>query len=205
MSESMKTKTIHGEMKDLSSLTILQLLSMLRPTQVWAILGVIFAVLSGAFGLGYNLKSLVSEIEVVRYKTENAGFHDKITLVKLAAEAQIERYKMETASLKEKIKQFRGVQTKERFLALYLRYLIAKEAYAANLSAENKGAIDEAMYNFHAYVQQLLDRSGKISEEIDLTGLFLGKGSGERAWVKFGYDGSIWALPTELGFAAKKR
>ena len=204
MSESIETKTTHNQIKDLSSLTILQLLSILRPTQIWTILGIIFAVLSGAFGLGYNLKGLVSEIEVVRYKTENAGFHDKIKLIELAAEAQIERYKMEAASLKEKIKQFRGVQTKERFLALYLRYLIAKEAYNANSAGENKAAIDEAMYNFREYVEELLNRGGKKSEEIDLTGLFLGKGSGAGAWVKFGYDGSIWSLPTELGFAAKK-
>ena len=204
MSELNETKTAQSNIKDLSSLTILQLISILRPAQIWTILGIIFAVLSGAFGLGYNLKGLVSEIEVVRYKTENAGFHDKIELVKLAADAQIERYKMEVASLKEKIKQFRGVQTKERFLALYLRYLIAKEAYSADSSAENKGAIDEAMYNFHAYVRKLLDQSGRISEEIDLTGLYLGKGSGEKAWVKFGYDGSIWSLPAELGFAAEE-
>jgi hypothetical protein len=201
-SESNETKPNYGETKDLSSLTILQLLSMLRPAQVWAILGVIVAVLSGAFGLGYNLKSLVSEVEVVRYKTENAGFQERIELIELAADAQIERYKMETTSLKEKIKQFRGVQTKERFLALYLRYLIAKDVYAANSSTVNQGAVEEARYNFHAYVEELLNRGGQKSEEIDLTGLFLGKGSGAEAWVKFGYDGSIWSLPSELGFAA---
>jgi hypothetical protein len=177
---------------------------MLRPAQLWAILGVIFAVLSGAFGLGYNLKGLVSEVQVVRYKTENAGFQEKIELIKLAADAQIERYKMEAASLKEKIKQFRGVQTKERFLALYLRYLIAKDINAADATNANQGSIKEARYNFHAYVEELLNRGGQRSEEIDLTGLFLGKGSGAEAWVKFGYDGSIWFLPSELGFAAKE-
>ena len=177
---------------------------MLRPAQLWAILGVFFAVLSGAFGLGYNLKGLVSEVQVVQYKTENAGFQERIELIKLAADAQIERYKMESASLKDKIKQFRGVQTKERFLALYLRYLIAKDINSADSSTINKGAVQEARYNFHAYVEELLNRGGQRSEEIDLTGLFLGKGSGAEAWVKFGYDGSIWSLPSELGFAAKE-
>ena len=203
MSES-TTRPLPGELEDLSSLTILRLLSLLRPAQVWAIVGVIFAVLSGTFGLGYQLKGLVSEIEVVRYKTENDGFQDKIELIGLAAEAQIERYKTESTLLREKITQFRGVQTKERFLALYLRYLIAKEAYAANASEENKGVIEVAQYNFHDNVKKLLDQGGKKSDEIDLTGLFLGKGSGGDAWVKFGYDGSIWWLPPELGFAAEE-
>ena len=202
MPKSMAPKLTPSELKDLSSLNILQLLSLFRPAQVWAILGVIFMVLSGTFGLGYKLKGQVSEIEVVRYKTENAGFQDKIKLIELTAEAQIERHKTENSSLSEKIKQFRGIQTKERFLALYLRYLIAKRAYAANESEENQGAIEEAKYNFHAYVNELLNRGGKESEEIDLTGLFLGKGGGKEAWVKFGYDGSIWSLPPELGFAA---
>jgi hypothetical protein len=203
-SDSIEAKPIYHETKDLSSLTILQILSMLRPAQLWAILGVFFAVLSGAFGLGYNLKGLVSEVQVVQYKTENAGFQERIELIKLAADAQIERYKMESASLKDKIKQFRGVQTKERFLALYLRYLIAKDINSADSSTINKGAVQEARYNFHAYVEELLNRGGQRSEEIDLTGLFLGKGSGAEAWVKFGYDGSIWSLPSELGFAAKE-
>jgi hypothetical protein len=204
MTKSTTRMPIPGQLKDLSSLTILQLLSLLRPAQVWAILGAIFVVLSGAFGLGYKLKGLVSEIEVVRYKTENAGFQDKMELIELATKAQIERHKTENASLREKIKQFRGMHTKERFLALYLRYLIAKEAYASNASEENQGAIEEAEYNFHDYVQELLDLGGEKSEEIDLTGLLLGKGSGKQAWVKFGYDGSIWSLPPELGFAAKE-
>lgn len=201
MSES-TTRPLPGELEDLSSLTILRLLSLLRPAQVWAILGVIFAVLSGTFGLGYQLKGLVSEIEVVRYKTENAGFKDKIELIKLAAEAQIERYKTKNTLLREKIKQFRGAQTKEKFLSLYLRYLIAKKAYTANLSDKNRGEFVVAEYNFHENVQKLLDKGGKKSDEIDLTGLYLGKGSGKEAWVKFGYDGSIWWLPPELGFAA---
>ena len=204
MSKSKIRRPIPGELKDVSSWTIRQHLSLLRPAQAWAILGAIFVVLNGAFGLGYKLKGLVSEIEVVRYKTENAGFQDKMELIELATKAQIERHKTENTSLGEKIKQFRGIHTKERFLALYLRYLIAKEAYAANSSEENQGAIEEARYNFHAYIQELLDQGGKKSEEIDLTGLFLGKGSGKQVWVKFGYDGSIWSLPPELGFAAKK-
>ena len=197
MSESTTTRLISGELKDLSSLTMLQFLSVLRPAQVWAILGVIFAVLSGTFGLGYKLDGLVSEIEIVRYKTENAGFQDKIKLIELAAEAQIERHKTENVVLREKIRQFRGIQTKERFLALYLRYLIAKEG-------KKQVAIEEAKYNFKAYAEELLDKGGKKSEEIDLTGLFIGKGSGEDVWVKFGYDGSIWWLPRELGLAARQ-
>jgi hypothetical protein len=204
MSNLNTPKVSWDQLKDIGSLSILQLFYLLKPTQVWSILVVIFAVLSGSFSLGYKLKGLFSEIQVVEYKAENAGFREKIELINLAKEAQIERYKTEKTSLSEKIKQFHGIRTKERFLALYLRYLIAKEAYAANASEETQGAIEEAQYNFDAYVRELLKRGGKTSEEIDLTGMFIGKGSGKQVWVKFGYDGSIWSLPPELGIAALK-
>ena len=52
-------KVSWDELKDVGSLSILQLLYLLKPPQVWGILVVIFAVLSGSFGLGYKLKGLV--------------------------------------------------------------------------------------------------------------------------------------------------
>ena len=176
MSETNTPKPENRMQKDISSLTISELLSVLKPAQLWIILTVIFAVLSGTFGLGYKLNDFLAQSEAVNYQTE-------------------------IAALKIKIMQFRAIQTKERFLALYLRYSMAKAA--ADVSAESQEAINVAKSNLKSYIEELLQRGEEASDEIDLRGLFLGKGGGKNATVKFGYDGSVWDLPPEFGFAAK--
>jgi hypothetical protein len=189
---------------DIASLSILQLIYLLKPGQLWGLLIVLFGLLSGSFGLGYKISSLVTEVDVVRYRTESAGLREQIELVRMASKAEVERYKTETASLHDKIKQFRAIQTKERFLALYLRYLIAKSALASEDSEENREAVQVAGDNLSTYITKLLARGDEASEEIDLRGLFLGKTGGKKATVKFGYDGSVWDVPPEFGFAAKR-
>ena len=192
------------KLKDLGSLSILHLVYLLKPGQVWALLGALFCLLSGSFGLGYKISNLVSEVEVVRFTTENSGLRKQMELTKIASVAEIERYKTEKAALQGKIKQFRAIQTKERFLALYLRYLISRSALGASDSQENREAVKEAGDNLSSYIEELLARGEKVSDEIDLRGLFLGKDSGKKATVKFGYDGSTWDIPSEFGFAAKR-
>ena len=51
-------------------------------------------------------------------------------------------------------------------------------------------------------IKELLERGEESADDIDLRGLFLGKTPGKQATVKFGYDGSVWPLPNEFGFAA---
>ena len=108
----------------------------------------------------------------------------------------------ELARLHDTIKQFRGLQTKERFLGLYLRYLTAQDSHAESASEETQRAMEEAASHFRSYIDELLERGEQAQEEIDLTGLFLGKGGTSEATVKFGYDGSIWPIPPEFGYAA---
>lgn len=100
-----------------------------------------------------------------------------------------------------KLAEFRGLQTKERFLALYLRYLMAKDNSQTNSSEENQRAVHEAREAYFQYVQELLQRGDEARNEIDLRGVILGKGGGKDVSVKFGYDGSVWELPRELGLA----
>jgi hypothetical protein len=168
-----------NDLDDIASVSMLRLVSLLKPAQVWGILVVLFAVLSGTFGLAYKLRSYIADSEIAHYKSENKTIQDTI-------------------------KQFRGIQTKEKFLALYLRYLISKEMYATDASDENQKDIQAAAENLRSYIEELLARGQEASEEIDLQGLFLGKGSGKKATVKFGYDGSVWEIPPQFGFAAKK-
>lgn len=73
---------------------------------------VLFAILGGSLGLGYKLSGLTAQAEIARIETEKAGLQDKY-------------------------EDFRAVQTKEKFLALYLRYMIAKDAYSSSQSGED--------------------------------------------------------------------
>ena len=174
---SNSTSQAQEESRDIASFTLLQLFSRLKPAQTWAVITILFTVLGGTFGLGYKLSDFLAKSEAVSYKTE-------------------------IASLKTKIVQFRAIQTKEKFLALYLRYSMAKAA--AEVSAENQEAINVAKSNLESYIEELLQRGEEAADEIDLRGLFLGKGGGKEATVKFGYDGSVWPVPSEFGFAAQE-
>ena len=100
-----------------------------------------------------------------------------------------------------KLAEFRGLQTKERFLALYLRYFIAKNNSQTEPSEENERGVDEARDAYFKYVMELLRRGEEARDEIDLRGVIIGKGGGKDVTVKFGYDGSVWVLPRELGLA----
>lgn len=162
------------------SLTLSQIIKSLKPGQAWAIIVITFGLLSGSFGLGYKLKSSIAESVVAKYKSELATSNNSI-------------------------RQFRGLQTKERFLALYLRYLMAKDSHAKSESDETLEAMEEAALNFRSYIEELLKRGEETKDEIDLQGLFLGKSGTADATVKFGYDGSIWKVPREFGFAAYSR
>lgn len=130
-------------------------------------------------------------------------------IVALASGAFLLGYKLQlsTADLRAdrteaKLAEFRGLQTKERFLAFYLRYLIAKERLAAESNEENRGAVEKARDAYREYAMELLKRGEEAEDEIDLRGAVIGKSGGEDVSVKFGYDGSVWPLPRELGLAA---
>lgn len=155
------------------SLTISQIMTSMKPAQIWGVLVIVFGLLSGSFGLGYKLKSSVSEAEVAKYKNT--------------------------------MSQFRGLQSKEKFLALYLRYMIATDKYEKSESEKDLTMKDVAASNFKKYIEEHLKRGEDAKDEIDLQGLFLGKGGTSEATVKFGYDGSVWPVPIEFGFAALSR
>jgi hypothetical protein len=162
------------------SLTLSRILSSMKAGQLWMIVVIFAGIISGSFGLGYKLRSSVAESEIARIKTE-------------------------LTALQTSVKQFRGLQTKEIFLALYLRYLLAKEAQDRSASVENERAKEAAASNLKSYIQKLLERGEEAKDEIDLRGLFLGKSGGSEATVKFGYDGSVWPVPREFGFEALSR
>lgn len=180
MSESNHTETPAGERTDVGALSIGRLLAALGPKQVWGLLAAAFALLSGSFGLGYKTSSAVSESAIAVCKADNSKLSGQITA-------------------------FRAIQTKEKFLALYLRYMLSKEVHDKNASEESVRALDEAKEQLRFYIETLLKRGEDAADEIELKGLFLGKSAGKQATVKFGYDGSVWPVPTAFGFAAMGR
>jgi hypothetical protein len=65
--------------------------------------------------------------------------------------------------------------------------------------------VDPALVAYRAHVMQMVTRGEEASDEIDLRGASLGKSGTDDVSVKFGYDGSVWPLPKELGLAAAAR
>ena len=60
-----------------------------------------------------------------------------------------------------KLAEFRGLQTKERFLVLYLRYLIAKNNSQTEPSEENERGVDEARDAFSSTFGSFLGAVGR--------------------------------------------
>ncbi len=165
--------------KSIENLTVRELISSLKVDHLRIVIGVLITVIVGSIGLGYKLSDYLSESKIAQN------------------EAQVN-------TLEEKIKQFRGLQTKERFLGLYLQHLIASEKANITPSEANAKNRSEAADHFREYIEELLQRGERESEEIDLRGLFLGKGGDKEATVKFGYDGTVWPVPSEFGFYAEE-
>ncbi len=167
--------------------TLFQFFTSLKHDQAWTALVIFFSFLAGAFVLGYKLNSYF----------------------------KISEYRNKPRSALTSTKQFRALQTKERFLSLYLRYLIAKGAHAKEGSKQSQQTMVGAASDLKSYINDLLKRGEEVKDEIELRGLFLGKGTtrngvvsrgqGSEPTVKFGYDGSTWPLPIEFasGTAAK--
>jgi hypothetical protein len=104
-----------------------------------------------------------------------------------------------------------ALQTKERFLSLYLRYLVAVTDRLDWAPADTAAAVEEAADSLRSYIQALLRRGPAAEGEVDLKGLILGKPARHdttakyEATVKFVYDGSVWPLPARFGFAPAAR
>jgi hypothetical protein len=160
------------------NMTLGQLIRGLKPGQFWAFLVILFGLVSGAAGTGYKVCSNVKQSEIAEYQTQ-------------------------IGQLKSKEQSFRGLQTKERFVSLYLKYVIAKEEAHSNPTEENQRLVVEIGVGFRSYIESLLARGEEAREEIDLSGLYLGKGAGKTATVKFGYDGTVWPVPSEFGLHAQ--
>ena len=171
-----------------SKMTIKQLLSQLRVAQLWTVLVVIVAVITGSFSFGYQLSSSMAEANITKLEAE--------TEVKTA---ELQR---EINYLRGNFEPYRGLETKERFLALYLRYLLAKENLALEDTPENQEKFKVTQNALESLITDLWSRHEGAEKDVEISGLILGKGPGREATVKFLYDGSIWPIPQEFQIVA---
>ena len=103
-----------------------------------------------------------------------------------------------------KLAEFRGLQTKERFLALYLRYLLAKSNLQTESSEENQNKVNMRKDSLIKYVMKLVGRGEETRDEIDQRSGSISKGGGEDSTLILAFDGSKWLLLPELGLAVEE-
>jgi hypothetical protein len=157
---------------DSEKLTVKQFFSQLKIGQAWALLGIIAGLIAGAFVLGYKADSLVTEPKLAEKDTQ-------LTAARLAVDKANGDLQKATADAGD-------AGTKERFLSLYLRYLLAQKQNDAAERTATKQALDDFVRQF-----------------VDAKALIIHKGGGHLATIKFS-DGTSWEIPKELHSVAKE-
>jgi hypothetical protein len=157
-----------------------ELLGKMKPPQFLAAVMILSTFLGGAFGYGY------------KFGIQNA--RSKATKAETAI-----------APAKNEAQQFRALQAKEQFLDIYLRYLIAKETYAKHETEENRALLDSARSTVASFIGKLVSNEEKGLEENGSVRLFYTETNGRTPMIKFSFDGSVWPLDSDIGFAWKKR
>lgn len=153
-------------------LTLKQFFSQLKLGQAWALLGVIAGLIAGAFALGYKADSMVTEPRLAEKDAQ-------LTAARLAVDKA-------SGDLQKATAEAGDAGTKERFLSLYLRYLLAQKSDDVAARNATRQALDEFVRQF-----------------VDAKALVIHKGGGRLATIKFS-DGTSWEIPKELHAVAKE-
>lgn len=188
-SNESKTESEKLNVAPVAELSLGKLLSALTPPQLWGIIVVVFIMLSGAFGLGYKLRSTVTQVDIAKLQIE------------------ITNLKTETNNLRQKSDDLLAInkelETKERFLTLYIRYMDAKgEWKKAQSDQELVVKRKEAARVLNSFVQDQLSQSSKKNSNKRIPVMRAGMGRTRDETVIIFNDGTKWALPFEvLNFA----
>ena len=124
------------EDRDISKITAGQLVSQLGIRQLWSVGIVIAGLLGGSFTLGYKVSSSVGEPRIAKLETQ-------------------------VDTLRE---CFRGLECKEKFLVLYVRYLLPKQNLAHVNTAENRQTLHKTGEAFENYLFNLWQRHEEAEE-----------------------------------------
>lgn len=185
MKENQPADSSESEFKDSgrddnSRLGFFELFGRIKPPQFLAAVMVFSTFLGGAFGYGYKFG-----IQSARSKMTKT----EATIAPTESETQL----------------VRGSQAKEQFLAIYLRYFIAKETYAKYKSKENHTFLESTRSRLGSFIEKLIAPKEKASEETGSVKLLYAETNGRRAMIKFNDDGSVWPLDPDIGFVSEIR
>ena len=153
-------------------LTVKQLFGKLNVGQFWGMLVVVAGLVASALALGYKASSMATDPKLAEKDAQ-------LTVARLEIDKKTEELKKGAAETGD-------LGTKERFLALYLRYLIANKKGDYTESRTARNALDEFVRQF-----------------VDAKELVIHKGGGRLATITFS-DGTSWELPAELHIVEKK-
>lgn len=168
-----------------AQLSLGKLLSTLTPSQLWGLIGVVCIILSGAFGLGYKVKSTIAQVDTGKLQVE------------------ITNLKTGTNNLRQKsddlLKINKELEAKERFLTLYIRYMDAEKAWKKATS--DQGLVQkrkEAARVLNSFVREQLSQSSKNISNKSIPVMRAGMGRTRGETVIVFNDGTKWALPYEV-------
>jgi len=165
---------------EIEKLSVKELISRFTVGQLWALIGVVAGLIAGSFGIGYKMSASVSRMEINSIQLEKVKLTGDLSsrdddIAKLTAQNNL-------------------LYDKDRFLALYLRYQLAREKWNQDYDAkEEYKAYQTARDSFNKFITQRVD-----SEKLRIA-----KGSDRLATIKFD-DGTIWVLPRELHIVAEE-
>ena len=194
-----KTESKKARGAPVSELSLGKLLSTLTPSQLWGLIGVVFIVLSGAFGVGYKLKSTIAQVDIARLQIDMSSL--KADAKELGQKS--DQLLVTNKELRQKSDDLlvinKELETKERFLTLYIRYMDAKEAWKKTPSDQKLMAKrKDAARVLNTFVQEQLSQSSKESSTKRVPVMRAGMGRTPDESVIIFSDGTKWALPFEV-------
>jgi hypothetical protein len=165
---------------EIEKLSLNELFSRCKISQLWAVIVVIAGLITGAFGLGYKIHASINEAKINSIQLE---------ITKLNGDIQSKKKKLSKTASENKF-----LHDKDLFLSLYLRYQLTKEKW--NNDYDAKEDYQEYMTTRKVFDKYIIERVGREK-------LRISKGGGRLATIKFD-DGAVWTVPRELHAAAEE-
>jgi hypothetical protein len=166
--------------EDISQMSILQLLGLLRPGQLWGTLAAIVGLIVGAFTLGNYMSQHKLSVAEEKIKLHNQ---------------RVEELKSQLGKMEAKSVQ---ADTKQEFLIRYLRYMTYKEMLEEDFSSETQAKFEQVENMFVDLIAGWWKRQNEFNGTLVLNPAVIRKGlDPTNSRVSFP-DGSGWPIPTDI-------
>lgn len=188
--------------QDVSKLTIGTLVTRMRPAQLWGIIAAIVVLVGGASTLMYRLgaQSVSGEL--------HAAAEEKVKLVGdlTNRNGEIEALERKATELQVMRKRIKGLEEKERYLALYVRFLKARADAGGEEADEENPVLAATTRALCDHVHALFERYMNDEDGTDVRSAHVAKGAKPtEGTITFAYDRTSWPFPGECGLAAAAR